>query len=56
MRFSVNWLKEWVRTDLDAHALAEKLTGYSEELVRKQSELRQVNQLDRASRENRVAT
>jgi phenylalanyl-tRNA synthetase beta chain len=27
MRFSVNWLKEWVRTDLDAHALAEKLTG-----------------------------
>jgi phenylalanyl-tRNA synthetase beta chain len=26
MRFSVEWLKQWVRVDLDAHELAERLT------------------------------
>jgi len=27
MKFSLNWLKEWVALDLDAQALAERLTG-----------------------------
>jgi phenylalanyl-tRNA synthetase beta chain len=27
MRFNVDWLKQWVRLDLDAHSLADKLTA-----------------------------
>ena len=28
MKFSVNWLKDWVAIDLDAEALADKLTAF----------------------------
>ncbi|MGK7296406.1 MAG: phenylalanine--tRNA ligase subunit beta [Candidatus Wenzhouxiangella sp. M2_3B_020] len=27
MRFSLNWLRQWVATDLDAHSVAERLTA-----------------------------